>query len=87
MKAEIPGVRKEDIHVSIEGSTVSISAETRRENMKKKRATVLLAVATTQCENRIGTVIDWSMDLDVPPNAHSRTRLRLYAPMTMRSQP
>ena len=30
--AEIPGVNKEDIHVTIDGSQVSLSAETRREN-------------------------------------------------------
>lgn len=30
--AEIPGVNKEDIHVTIDGSQVSLTAETRREN-------------------------------------------------------
>ena len=30
--AEIPGVDKENIHVTIDGSQVSLSAETRREN-------------------------------------------------------
>jgi HSP20 family protein len=30
--AEIPGVNKEDIHVTIDGSQVSLSAEIRREN-------------------------------------------------------
>lgn len=30
--AEIPGVNKEDIHVTIDGSQVSLSAECRREN-------------------------------------------------------
>jgi len=33
--AEIPGVRKEDIHVEIEGNEVTISAETRREERKE----------------------------------------------------
>ena len=34
--AEIPGVKKEDIHVSIEGNQVSISAETRQEKDVKE---------------------------------------------------
>ena len=33
--AEIPGVKKEDIHVEIEGNEVTISAETRREERKE----------------------------------------------------
>ena len=33
--AEIPGVKKEDIHVTIEGNQVSISAEVKRESEKK----------------------------------------------------
>jgi HSP20 family protein len=39
--ADIPGVRKEDIHVSIEGNQVSISAETRVEKEEKKGEKVL----------------------------------------------
>ena len=39
--AEIPGVKKEDIHVSIEGNQVSISAETRVEKEEKKGEKVL----------------------------------------------
>ncbi len=31
VKAEIPGARKEDIHVSVDGHTVSITAEVRQE--------------------------------------------------------
>src|SRR5512139_938853 len=34
--ADIPGVKKEDIHVSIEGNQVSISDETRVEKEEKK---------------------------------------------------
>jgi HSP20 family protein len=36
VKAEIPGVRKEDISVSIDGNQVTISAETRLEKEDKK---------------------------------------------------
>lgn len=34
--AEIPGVKKEDIHVNVEGDTVSISAEVCRESERKE---------------------------------------------------
>ena len=34
--AEIPGVKKEDIHVSLEGNQVSISSEVKRETEEKK---------------------------------------------------
>ncbi len=39
--ADIPGVKKEDIQVSIEGNQVSISAETRVEKEEKKGEKVL----------------------------------------------
>lgn len=41
IKAEIPGVNKEDIHVSIDGDEVSITAETKKEKEEKKGETVL----------------------------------------------
>jgi HSP20 family protein len=36
VKAEIPGVKKEDISVSLEGGTVSIAAEVKREKEDKE---------------------------------------------------
>ncbi len=39
--AELPGVKKEDIHVSIEGAQVSISAERRQEKEVKEGERVL----------------------------------------------
>jgi HSP20 family protein len=36
VKAEIPGVNKEDIHVSLEGNQVSISSEVKKETEEKK---------------------------------------------------
>ena len=39
--AELPGVRKEDINVSIQGDTVTISAEARREQEARDGETVL----------------------------------------------
>lgn len=39
--AEIPGVKKEDIHVDIDKNRVSISAETRKETEERKGEAVL----------------------------------------------
>jgi len=39
--AELPGVRKEDIHVSVEGPVVSITAERRQNNEVKEGERVL----------------------------------------------
>jgi len=36
VKAEIPGVKKEDIDISIEGNTVAISAEVKKEKEEKE---------------------------------------------------
>ena len=41
VKAEIPGVQKDDIKVSIDADRVSISAEVRREKEEKKGETVI----------------------------------------------
>ena len=41
VKAEIPGVKKEDIKVSIDGNQVSIGAEVKREKEEKKGETVV----------------------------------------------
>lgn len=41
VKADVPGVKKEDIRVSIEGNVVTISAEVTREKEEKKDETVL----------------------------------------------
>lgn len=41
VKAEIPGVRKDDIKVSIDGNRVSISAELKKEKEEKKGETVI----------------------------------------------
>jgi len=39
--AEMPGVKKEDIHVTIEGNTVSISAEVKKDSEEKEGEKVL----------------------------------------------
>lgn len=41
VKAEIPGVKKDDIHVTIEGNMVTISAEIKHEKEAKEGATLL----------------------------------------------
>jgi HSP20 family protein len=41
VKAQIPGVKKEDIHVAVEGNTVSISAEIERKKETRKDETLL----------------------------------------------
>ena len=41
VKAEIPGVKKEDIHISVDGNLVSISAEVKKEKEEKKGETVI----------------------------------------------
>jgi HSP20 family protein len=41
IKAEIPGVKKEDIQVTIDGNRVSISAETKKETEEKEGSKVI----------------------------------------------
>ncbi len=41
VKAEIPGVNKEDIHVSIDGNVVSISAEVKKDTEEKEGEKVI----------------------------------------------
>jgi HSP20 family protein len=41
VKAEVPGVRKEDIHVAVEDNQISITAEVKREKDEKKGETAL----------------------------------------------
>lgn len=41
VKAEIPGVKKEDIHVNVEGNQVTIRAESKQESEEKQGETVV----------------------------------------------
>jgi HSP20 family protein len=41
VKAEVPGVKKEDIHVAVDGNLVTISAEVKKEKEEKKGESVL----------------------------------------------
>ncbi len=49
VNAEIPGVRKEDIHVSIDGKRVSISAEVKQEKETREGERLI------SCERSYGT--------------------------------
>lgn len=48
IKAEIPGVKKDDIHVTVEGNRVSISAEIKQEKEEKEGERVI------RCERSYG---------------------------------
>jgi HSP20 family protein len=48
VKAEIPGVKKDDIHVTVEGNRVSISAEVKHEKEAKEGERVI------RCERSYG---------------------------------
>lgn len=62
LKAEIPGVKKEDIHVSIDGNRVSISAETKKESEEKEGSKVI------RSERYYGKVYrGMTLDSDVNP--------------------
>jgi HSP20 family protein len=64
IKAEIPGVKKEDIHVTIDGNRVSISAESRQESEEKEGAKVI------RSERYYGKVYrSMTLDSDVDQNA------------------
>ena len=41
IKADIPGVKKEDIHISVEGKQVSITAEMKKETEQKEGKTLV----------------------------------------------
>lgn len=50
VKADIPGVNKDDIHISVDGNLVSISAEVKKEKEEKKGESII------RCERYFGKV-------------------------------
>jgi HSP20 family protein len=61
LKAEIPGVKKEDIHIAIDGSDISVSAEMKKEKEERKGETVLRSERYYGCWNRsfsLGHAVD-----------------------------
>ena len=64
VKAEIPGVSKDDIKVSVEGNQVSLSAEVKKEKEEKEGAKVI------RSERYYGSVSrSFTLDESVDPSA------------------
>lgn len=62
--ADMPGVKKEDIHVEIDGNVVSISAEAKREKEEKKDERVI------RSERYYGKLArSFTLDHDIDQNA------------------
>lgn len=60
VKAEMPGLKKEDIKIDIDGKRVSIAAEVKREQEQKEGSTVL------RCERYTGQLYrSFTLDQDV----------------------
>jgi len=59
--ADLPGVKKEDVHVTIEGSTVSITAERKQEREVKEGEKVL---RTERSFGKVSRSFDLGMPLD-----------------------
>jgi len=77
--AEIPGVKKEDIHVSIDGSQVAISAEVKNEKEIKEGEKLL------RCERYFGKVsrtfvLDQDVDEDTAQAKYTDGILELRLP-------
>ncbi len=56
VKAEIPGVRKEDIHVEIEGPQVLITAEVKKDTEEKKEGRLLRSERSYGATSRMFTL-------------------------------
>jgi HSP20 family protein len=79
VKAEIPGVNKEDIKVSVDGNQVSVSAEVRKEKDQKEGAKLI------RCERYFGSVsrtftLDESVDQDASKAKYENGVLQLTLP-------
>ena len=56
VKAEIPGVRKEDIRVEIDGATVTVGAEVKKDHDEKKEGRVVRSERSYGYASRTFTV-------------------------------
>ncbi len=56
VKAEIPGVRKEDIHVEVEGAKVMITAEVKKDIEEKKEGRMLRSERSYGYTSRVFTL-------------------------------
>ena len=61
VKAEMPGVKKDDIHVSVEGSQVTISGEVKRESEEKEGEQV---IRSERYYGRVGRSFTLPHDID-----------------------
>lgn len=62
VKADMPGVAKEDIRVDVEGNVVSIAAEVRREKVDEKNGKIL---RSERHEGKMTRAFTLPMDVDV----------------------
>ena len=87
VKAEIPGVKKEDIHVAIEGNQVFIEAELKKEKEEKKGEKVVRSERYYGKQSRSFTLghdidagkaeakyADGVLDLKLPKKANGSTK-------------
>ena len=58
VKAEIPGVNKDDIHVTVDGNRVSISAEVKQEKEEKEGERVIRSERSCGMASRSFTLAD-----------------------------
>jgi HSP20 family protein len=61
IKADIPGVKKEDIHVDVEGNHISLSAETKAEREEKEGGKTLY---TERTYGMVSRAFDLPTDVD-----------------------
>ncbi|CAG0937968.1 18 kDa heat shock protein [Gallionellaceae bacterium] len=58
INAEMPGVKKDDIHVTIEGNRVSTSAEVKKEKEEREGARVIRSERSYGMASRVFTLAD-----------------------------
>ena len=79
VKAEIPGVNKDDIKVSVDGNQISLSAEVKKEKEEKEGSKVI------RCERYYGSIsrtftLDESVDQDAAQAKYENGVLQLTLP-------
>jgi HSP20 family protein len=62
--AELPGIKKEDIHVTIDGSTVSISAERKQEKEIKDEKDPARILRTERYFGKVSRTFQLGQDVD-----------------------
>jgi HSP20 family protein len=62
--AELPGIKKEDVHVTIDGSTVSISAERKQEKEVKDEKDPAKILRTERYFGKVSRTFQLGQDVD-----------------------